>query len=200
MNKLKISTGLAAIVLLSSLFAGWGTLLTVCVLMLLFCEMNDNIKRVMTTVITFYVGLTIVQLAWDLIVDGVNLVTNSIDSIVNIINNYLNEPINLYKLKQYLLSPLSGVVNLGNNIIYYLLAFTKFAFIVAILCNKPMKDNFVVRKINEYINKVVNYINSFEMPLNMNQQTVNVQNQYNNVGIAQQMPNQQKTQNQNISQ
>ena len=45
MNKFKISSGLAAVVLLVSLFAGWSTLLLVTVLMLLFCEMFISVYK-----------------------------------------------------------------------------------------------------------------------------------------------------------
>ena len=47
MNKLKINNGLAAIILLASLFAGWQTLLLAVILMLIFCEVNDKVRNLM---------------------------------------------------------------------------------------------------------------------------------------------------------
>lgn len=180
MNKVKISTGLAAIVLLASLFSGWTILLTVSVLMLLFCEMNETIKQVMVKVITFYVGLTVVNLAWDLIVDGVGLAISSLNQLIEVINSYLSEPINIYKLELYLLNPISNIVNILDGIVVYLLVFAKFMFIIAVLGNKPMKENFIVNKINEFINKTITFINSFEInnvqqPVYQNQPNVQVQ-------------------------
>ena len=177
MNKVKISSGLAAIVLLASLFSGWTILLTVSILMLLFCEMNETIKQVMVKVITFYVGLTIVNLAWELIVDGVNLITSSLNQLIAVINSYLTEPINIYKLELYLLSPLTNIVSLIDGIVVYLLVFAKFMFIIAILGNKPMKENFIVKKINEFISKAIAFINSFEITSSnvQQQQVVNQQ-------------------------
>ena len=195
MNKVKISSGLAAIVLLASLFSGWTILLTVSILMLLFCEMNETIKQVMVKVITFYVGLTIVNLAWELIVDGVNLITSSLNQLIAVINSYLTEPINIYKLELYLLSPLTNIVSLIDGIVVYLLVFAKFMFIIAILGNKPMKENFIVKKINEFISKAIAFINSFEITsANVQQQPV-YQNQPNIQ--AQQVVNQQPMQNPN---
>lgn len=180
MNRVKISSGLAAIVLLASLFSGWSTLLTVTVLILLFCELDEKIKSIMVRVITFYVGLTIFDLAWGLIVDGINLIPSTIEQLVTVINSYLSKPIDILKLEVYLLNPATSLVGIADGIINYLIIFAKFAFIVCILGNKAMKENFVVKKINEYVNKAVNYINSFEINANnMQQQTAYVQGQPN---------------------
>ena len=58
MNKLKVSTGLASLVLVASIFAGLGTMLTVIALLLLFCEV-DNVKGVIVRVLSFYLGLVL---------------------------------------------------------------------------------------------------------------------------------------------
>ena len=71
MNKVKISTSLASVVLIGSMFAGLATFLTVVALMIIFCEI-DNIKGVVIRVTSFYVGLILVQTAWGLIYDGYN--------------------------------------------------------------------------------------------------------------------------------
>ena len=87
MNKLKINNGLAAIILLASLFAGWQTLLLAVILMLIFCEVNDKVRNLMVNVIAFLVGLTLISFAWSIISDGVSLVFKGIESIVNVINS-----------------------------------------------------------------------------------------------------------------
>ena len=66
MNKLKINNGLAAIILLASLFAGWQTLLLAVILMLIFCEVNDKVRNLMVNVIAFLVGLTLISFACQL--------------------------------------------------------------------------------------------------------------------------------------
>ena len=90
MNKLKINNGLAAIILLASLFAGWQTLLLAVILMLIFCEVNDKVRNLMVNVIAFLVGLTLISFAWSIISDGISLVFKGIESIVNVINSYLS--------------------------------------------------------------------------------------------------------------
>lgn len=73
MSKLKINSWLASVILLGCLFSGWATFLTVVVLMLIFCEISVSVKQVLVRVITFYFGITLLSMAWGLIVDGVNL-------------------------------------------------------------------------------------------------------------------------------
>ena len=170
MNKLKINVGLASIILLGGLFSGWSTLLMLVVLMLIFCELTDSVKQVMVKVITFYFGLTLFSTAWGLVVDGVELVITSFDDFIAIINSYFSNPISIYKLEIYLLNPISSIIDIADNIINYLLVFVKFTFIVSMLNNKIMKENFVVKKINNYVNRVVNFINSFDIMQNNNYQ------------------------------
>jgi len=98
MNKIKLSSGLASILLVVSFFLGWQSLLTLVVLMLAFVEMNDGIKQTMVRVLSFFVGLTIVTLGWDLITSGVDVIMVSIDKLVGIINGYLDSPMDISKL------------------------------------------------------------------------------------------------------
>ena len=44
MNKVKISSGLASVLLLACLFAGWQTMLLVALLMFVFCEVEDKVN------------------------------------------------------------------------------------------------------------------------------------------------------------
>lgn len=74
MLKAKVSTGLAAIMLISSLFVGWQTMLIVTILLFAFCEVDGKVKDIAIRVITFFIGLTLVITAWGLIVDGVELI------------------------------------------------------------------------------------------------------------------------------
>jgi len=169
MNKLKINTGLAAVVMLGCLISGWSTLLIVVVLMLIFCDINDAVKQLMVRVVTFYLGITLFSTAWGLIVDGVDLVISSFDKFIDIINSYLTDPIDVYKLELYLLSPISKVVSLVDEVVSYLLVFVKFSFIIAVLGNNNLKDNFIVQKLNIFVNKVISYVNSFDLMQNNSQ-------------------------------
>lgn len=167
MNKYKINPGLAAVLLVASLFAGWGTLLLVALLMLIFCEFDEKTKGIMVRVVSFLVGLSLVSLAWDLIYDGIHLIVDSLDNLIATINSYLDysNQINILKLEQYLINPATNILSILNSIVNYLLTFAKFGFILAIVAGKPMKGNIITNKINEFVNKVINFINSIEFPV-----------------------------------
>lgn len=192
MSKLKINSGLASVILLACLFSGWATFLTIVILMLIFCEISDSVKQVLIRVITFYFGITLLSMAWGLIVDGVNLVIDSFNDFIGIINSYLTDPISVYKLEAYLLTPIAKVVSLADGIISYLFVFIKFSFILAVLGNKKLKDNFIVIKLNIFVDKVVSFVNSFDMMQNNMQQ----QNQSQSFDVQQAVLNQQGDQNQ----
>lgn len=189
MSKVKVNTGLAGIILLACLFSGWETLLLVVILMLLFCEVDDKLKNLIIKIIAFYAAFTIVTTAWNLIVEGIHVVISSFDNIVETINSFLgiNNRIDFSKLDSYVLSPISRVVGIADNILEFLFLLIKFTFIVSTIQNKNLKDNAITRKINEFITKVVNYINSIDLGTNnatananINPNMVNAPNQ--NIG------------------
>ena len=174
MTKFKINTVIAATALLAGILAGWDTFLIITVLILLFCEMNDNLKNVMIRIITFFLALTFFTLVWNLIVDGISLIPNLIEQLVSLINNYLTEQINIYKLEAYLFKPILEITSIANTVVSYLLMFVKFSFVIAILRNKPMKENFIIKKINDFVRKIIGFLNGIDVSIQqlpvMNQQ------------------------------
>ena len=152
MNKLKINNGLAAIILLASLFAGWQTLLLAVILMLIFCEVNDKVRNLMVNVIAFLVGLTLISFAWSIISDGVSLVFKGIESIVNVINSYLSygNQINIATLQTKFMSPVTTIISFLDSGVDYLLMLTKFLFVVSTLTGYAMKENPFSKKVSEY--------------------------------------------------
>lgn len=164
MNKLKINNGLAAIILLASLFAGWQTLLLVVILMLIFCELNDKIKNLMISVVAFFAGLTLVSLAWSLISDGIDLAFKGIESIVSVINSYLSisNRIDIINLQAKFITPVKTILTFLDSGISYLILFTKFAFIISVLAGTTMKENPFNKKVSEFIQKILNFTNNFE--------------------------------------
>lgn len=167
MNKLKINNGLAAIILLASLFAGWQTLLLAVILMLIFCEVNDKVRNLMVNVIAFLVGLTLISFAWSIISDGVSLVFKGIESIVNVINSYLSytNQISITTLQTKFMSPVTTIISFLDSGVDYLLMLTKFLFVVSTLTGHAMKENPFGKKVSEYASKAVNYVSSFEQPV-----------------------------------
>lgn len=186
MNKLKINNSLAAIILVAALFAGWQTMLLVVLLMLIFCELDDKIKNLATTVIAFLVGLTLISILWTLIYDGVNLLLDSVDTIVKVLNAYLSSgnKIDIAGLQEKLIDPVKQLLGVGDSFVDFLITFTKFGFVISIFTGATMKNNAFTRKVNEYINKALGFINNYgvnQAPINNNNSNnQNVQNYQNN--------------------
>lgn len=160
MSKVKLNSGLVAAIALATLFASWEFALIALVLVLVFIELDEKVKAIITKVITFTVGILLFTMLWKLIVNGVDVLFNSITGLLDVLNGYLDDPISYAKLNQYLIYPIKGIVSIADNIVNYLITFTKFGFIIAVLTNKGLKENFVVAKINEKVNSVVNFINN----------------------------------------
>ena len=160
MSKVKLNSGLVAAIALATLFASWEFALIALVLVLVFIELDEKVKTIITKVITFTVGLLLFTMLWKLIVNGVDVLFNSITGLLDVLNGYLDDPISYAKLNQYLIYPIKGIVSIADNIVNYLITFTKFGFIIAVLTNKGLKENFVVAKINEKVTSVVNFINN----------------------------------------
>ena len=163
MNKLKINSGLASILVLASLFAGWQTLLLVVLFILLFCEINDTIKGMVVKVVSFFVGLTLFSVLWGLITDVFPLVVSTFNKIIGIIGNYLDEPLDVSKLNLYLFDPVDSIISIADSVVQYLLILVKFIFIISVLANKAMKDNFITKMINKYVDKVIRFVNGIEL-------------------------------------
>lgn len=160
MSKVKLNSGLVAAIALATLFASWEFALIALVLVLVFIELDEKVKAIITKVITFTVGILLFTMLWKLIVNGVDVLFNSITGLLDVLNGYLDDPISYAKLNQYLIYPIKGIVSIADNIVNYLITFTKFGFIIAVLTNKGLKENFVVAKINEKVTSVVNFINN----------------------------------------
>ena len=164
MGKLKINSGLLSLVLVAGLFTGWGTMLTVTVLILIFCEIDEKVKNILVRVLSFFAAITLFGLLWDLITGGISLGINSIKEFIGVINSYLeyDKLISLGKLDSYVFVPVQGIVRIADSVIGYIIMFVEFNFIVSLFLNKPGKPNFIISKIEGYVNSVINFINSFE--------------------------------------
>lgn len=161
MNKVKVSTGLASILLVASIFAGLGTLLTVTALLLVFCEV-DNLKGVIVRVVTFYIGLMLFTTVWSIIVDGYNLVYSTIDNLVAVLNSYLDKPVSIMKLHQYLLNPIKSILSICDSVVDFFVVIIKFTFVVSFLEGKVAKENFISKFVNKFVDKAVAFVNSIE--------------------------------------
>lgn len=162
MERIKIKNGLAAAIILLSMFAGWQTLLIVTVLMLIFCDTDDKFKGIAVRVIAFMAGLALVSLAWEVLYKGIDLGIDGLNTLIGTLNSYLDDPIDITKLTRYLIYPATGILDWLNSAVNYLILLAKFGFIVATLSGRAVKENIIVKKVNEYVSKVVSYISNID--------------------------------------
>lgn len=108
----------------------------------------------MVSVISFFIGLTLVSLLWQIISDGVGVVIYVFNQFIEFLNYYLTRSIDVSKLANYVFSPVENIISTLNEIISYLLVIAQFAFVVGTLAKK----NINVPVISKYVNNVLNYI------------------------------------------
>ncbi|MCI7084189.1 MAG: hypothetical protein MR938_05835 [Tenericutes bacterium] len=183
MGKVKINNNLAALMLVASIFAGWGTLMIVTILMIIFCDLNDKIKPLIIKVVSFMAGITLILLGWDLVSNGIDLIFKLFNNIISIINSYLSysNKIDLVEFQGKFVVPVTTVVASIGSIIKYLVTFSKFGFIIAIISGKAMKENAWTKKVNQYVSKFTNFANSFDESVNVNANKVENVSAVNNI-------------------
>ena len=183
MGKVKINNNLAALMLVASIFAGWGTLMIVTILMIIFCDLNDKIKPLIIKVVSFMAGTTLILLGWDLVSNGIDLIFKLFNNIISIINSYLSysNKIDLVEFQGKFVVPVTTVVASIGSIIKYLVTFSKFGFIIAIISGKAMKENAWTKKVNQYVSKFTNFANSFDESVNVNANKVENVSAVNNI-------------------
>ncbi len=156
MNRVKVNTGLASIILVASIFAGWQGMLLAMLLLFAFCDVDDAVKNVAVTVITFYVGYTIVSVGWDIIVAVINAIVNVVEGFAKTFNTYV-DPVDYISVIK-LVTPVDYIVGILDDIVSIMLTIAKITFVIAILTGKPAKKNALSEKIQEYVNKAINYV------------------------------------------
>lgn len=161
-NKIKISTGLASLILIGGLFSGWQTMLIVAALLLIFCDV-ENFKGILIRVLAFYAGITLFTIVWDLVINGYGLVYDSINNLFDIINSYFEDPISSYNLYRYALTPIKDILNICDSVVGYFVTFVKFGFIISLFENKNQKQTIISKYINKYVDKIITYVNSIDI-------------------------------------
>ena len=162
MEKAKIRPGIAALIIVATIFAGWEATLIVSALLLLFADLDDKVKSVLVKVLAFTAGLALFSLFWTLIVKGVDVVVDGITNFIGIINGYLDyqDRIDITDFNRYFLTPVKSLTNIADSVVSFFILFAKFAFVVAVITGKQMKNNFFFNKINAYVNKFGGYVNA----------------------------------------
>ena len=155
MNKVKVSNGVAAGLLVASLFAGIGTTLTIAVLLLIFCDIED-FKKVLVRVLSFAVAMFILTAGWDLLVNLYGLFLTIINSLVEFIDSYLSKPLDVSGFYRYSLTPIKTIINMIDSIFDYVVAAIKLGFVVIFLKKKDVKETFLSKLISNFVNSFGN--------------------------------------------
>lgn len=158
MRKIKFNTGLASIMIVASIFAGWQTLLLVTLFLFIFSEVEDKVKDIAIKVITFYIGYYIVSLGFDIIMDAGNLVVDTIRSFVTTFNTYADSlhQIDAIKIER----TIDFILKVVDSTVSILFILVKIGFVLSVLTGKPKYQNILFKKISEYVNKAVSYVSS----------------------------------------
>jgi len=168
MTKLKINPGLACGLLVGSFLVGGSSLFLVTLLLFIFCEVTDSTKDTAVRVITFFIGITIVSLGWSLIVDGIDVLVDFIKWVISSLNSFRDYDNQIDANKW--INIITGLVSVVNSLIILLIALSKLVFAVSVITGKKGSENFVSKKINEYVNKALVYVNNIGTTNNTQQQ------------------------------
>ena len=176
MNKYKINNTIAAILLIASFFVSWQSLLLVIVLLFAFCEIDERINNLTINIVSFTIGIKLIELAWDVIYKTYELIPTVINKLVNVVNHYLSEPIYLGKFQAYVLDPIGELFSIGNDVVSLLIVVATFFFITSLLFAKNKKIPIIGNFLAKYIGSVLNFIAQFNANVNMTQNNnINVQ-------------------------
>ena len=125
------------------------------------------------------------NLLWQIISDGVNLVIFVFNQFIEFLNYYLTTSINTIDLNKYFIGPVQNIMETLDEIIVYVFVIMKFSFVLSTLAKK----NINIPIVSKYVNKVINYINvtDYNESSNNNQQPQNSNGQmFNNNFVNQQ--------------
>ena len=149
-QKVKVNSAIILLFLAACFFAGWKAMLALSVVLFLFCEFDESTKKTAIRILTFYVGITLFAMAWDLIYDGLRLCLGGLDDVINTINLYIKDPTK-YLTVAKVVTPIDTFLSLASRIVSYFIGFSKFFFIIAVLTGKPEKQNPISGKINGFV-------------------------------------------------
>ncbi len=166
MSKYKVNHTIAAILLIASFFASWQTMVLLGALLFIFCEMEDRLKNLTVSLISFSIGLKLVEIFWGIIYSASNLIPEILEKLVGIINYYLDpyDAISLTKFQLYVINPIADLFDIGNSIFDYLVIIASFVFITSLLIGVNKKGFVIDKLITKYVNNVIRCVTQFGTP------------------------------------
>lgn len=179
-NKLKINPGVASILLLAAYLLGGSTLFTVAIFIFCFCEVDDKIQNTAVKVFTFFIGITIVSVGWNIIISAVGLLLSAVNKAFSYLNTNFDVTLDYIKI----MTPITDTVDIVDNVVKLLIKVADIGFVISVISNKPGKSTPISGKIDEFVNNALNYVQSITNGPIVSAEGPSVPAQGNNLGAA----------------
>jgi len=156
MKKLKVNENILALLMFASIFAGWQYLVIVTAFIWAFCEAGKSLQNLTVKIISVFGALAIINLGWDLIVQGVDMSFGGLNKFFQMLVSWGVSPDLVVTSNTYVFTPIQLLVQIVGSVVAFLLLLAKLKFIVEILANKDAKTiwpfNGFAKKIEEFAN------------------------------------------------
>ena len=156
MKKLKVNENILALLMFASIFAGWQYLVIVTAFIWAFCEAGKSLQNLTVKIISVFGALAIIDLGWDLIVQGVDMSFGGLNRFFQMLVSWGVSPDLVVTSNTYVFTPIQLLVQIVGSVVAFLLLLAKLKFIVEILANKDAKTiwpfNGFAKKIEEFAN------------------------------------------------
>ena len=156
MKKLKVNENILALLMFASIFAGWQYLVIVTAFIWAFCEAGKSLQNFTVKVISVFGALAIINLGWDLIVQGVDMGFGGLNRFFQMLVSWGVSADLVVTSNAYVFTPINLLVQIVGSVVAFLLLLAKLKFIVEIIANKDAKTiwpfNGFAKKIEEFAN------------------------------------------------
>lgn len=136
MKKLKVNENIFALLMFASIFAGWQYLVIVTAFIWAFCETGKSLQNLTVKVIAVFGALAIVDLGWDLIVQGVDMTMGGLNRFFQMLVSWGVSGDLVVNANRYAFTPIDLLVQIFGSILAFLLLLARLKFICEIIANK----------------------------------------------------------------
>lgn len=156
MEKIKVNSKVASLLVLAGLFAGWQYMLLVTAFVLIFCFKDEDLKKLTIKVLVIMAACSLFGKFWDLIEYGYSLGVEGINGIFGIlgaINPAIHTP---YWITQYIFEPLEIIIHFLGSGVAFIILLIQFNFILATITGRRMPKAFVI--VDDYMTKFSDFV------------------------------------------
>ena len=136
MKKFKVNENILALLMFAAIFAGWQYLIIVTAFIWAFCEAGKSLQKLTVKVIAVFGALAIIELGWDVIVQGIDMTFGGLNRFFNMLVSWGVSPELVTNATRYAFTPMDLLIQIVGSILSFLLLLAKLKFIVEIIVNK----------------------------------------------------------------